>query len=320
MFQYVLEWGFFARAQWGQPDIPLYELERTWNETTPGVPIPVSFDRAQAPPLKKTIRSVEDVDAAVAHYCELIPYDRVLATVQHLATDIHFTEPTEDALAAALKRRADATDAERDVYASYILHALLKRLETRGDRIVFQFSFGAEALPYESGSRLNQTTIGQLGEIVAKYPKLRFQCLLASRHGNQGLCTLARELPNLSLAGYWWHNFFPGAIRQVIEERLDMLPVNKQVGFFSDAYCVEWAYAKKMLVRKLMAEVLAGKIDLGQYSIDECLAIGSGVLYESSVELLGMKPGSNAEGETQPSGESRSPGFSPGFSTGFSIR
>ena len=190
-------------------------------------------------------RTVEDVEAAVAHYCELIPYDRVLATVHHLATDIRFTEPTKDALAAALKLRTQATDAERDVYASYIQHALLKRLEKRADHLVFQFSFGAEALPYESGSRLNQATIGQLGEIVAQYPRLRFQCLLASRHGYQGLCSLARELPNLSLAGYWWHNFFPGAIRQVIEERLDMLPVNKQVGFFSDAYCVEWAYAKK---------------------------------------------------------------------------
>ena len=34
------------------------------------------------------------------------------------------------------------------------------------------------------------------------------------------------------------------AIRQVMEERLDMLPANKQIGFFSDAYCVEWSYAK----------------------------------------------------------------------------
>ncbi len=294
VFQYVLEWGFFARTQWGQPDIPLYELERTWNEGAPGVPIPVSFNRAQALPLAKTIRAVEDVHAAVNHYCALIPYGRVLATVQHIATDIAFSNPSADVMNAALKRRAEAGNPERDIYASYILHCFLRELQKRGDEIVFQFSFGAEALPFESASRLNQSTIGQMGEIIAQYPRLKFQCMLASRHGNQSLCTLARELPNLSLAGYWWHNFFPGAIRQIMEERFDMLPVNKQVGFFSDAYCVDWAYAKKILVRKLMAEVMAEKVSVGQYSLDDCASIGRSILYDSSVELLRMTDGVNA--------------------------
>ena len=88
-----------------------------------------------------------------------------------------------------------------------------------------------------------QNDLRQLAEMIARHPRLRFQCFLSSRHANQSLCTLARELPNFSLAGYWWHNFFPDVIRQVIGERLDMLPLNKQIGFFSDAYCVEWSYA-----------------------------------------------------------------------------
>ncbi len=297
--QYVLEWGFFTRTQWGQPDIPLYELERTWNEDAPGEPIPVSFDRAKAPPLAKAIRTVEDVHEAVSHYCALIPYGRVLATVQHLATDIRFSNPTAEAMNTALKNRGNAQNAERDIYASYILHCFLRELEKRGDQIVFQFSFGAEALPFESASRLNQSTIGEVGEIIAQYPRLKFQCMLASRHGNQSLCTLARELPNLSLAGYWWHNFFPSAIRQLIEERLDMLPVNKQVGFFSDAYCVDWAYAKKVLVRRILAQVLAEKVAAGQYSLDDCSLIGRAILYDSSAKLLRMTDGVNQAASTE---------------------
>jgi len=98
-------------------------------------------------------------------------------------------------------------------------------------------------------------------EMIARHPRLRFQCFLGNRHTNQSLCTLARELPNFSLAGYWWHNFFPDIIRQIISERLDMLPLNKQVGFFSDAYCLEWTYAKALLVRKQLARVLAERIE-----------------------------------------------------------
>src|SRR6185436_18422134 len=147
------------------------------------------------------------------------------------------------------------------------------QLEQHGDRIVFQFSFAAEPLPFETGSRLNQRTIAQVAEMAARHPRLRFQCLLASRHANQSLCTLARELPNFSLAGYWWHNFFPDIIRQVMAERLEMVPACKQIGFFSDAYCVEWTYGKAVLLRKQLARVLADKVEDGQYSRAEALSV-----------------------------------------------
>src|SRR5206468_13113919 len=155
----------------------------------------------------------------------------------------------------------------------------LRALEKQSQKIVFQFSFGAEPLPFETASRLSQRTIAQLAEMIGSHPQLRFQCFLSSRHANQSLCTLARELPNLSLAGYWWHNFFPDTIRQVFAERLDMLPLNKQVGFFSDAYCVEWTYAKMIIVRKQMAEVLAQKIQQSQYNLEESLSFSRAILY-----------------------------------------
>jgi hypothetical protein len=127
--------------------------------------------------------------------------------------------------------------------------------------------------------------------MVARHPGLRFQCFLASRHANQALCTLCRELPNLSLAGYWWHSFFPATIRQLIEERLDMLPTNRQIGFFSDAYCVEWAYAKSRMVRQALAEVLARKVEQGQYDEELALDTARRILYETPRALLGMVPG-----------------------------
>ena len=133
---------------------------------------------------------------------------------------------------------------ERDCYASYVNEAFLTKLEATRGEMVFQFSFGAEPLPFETASRLSQQTIGQVAEIIGRHPGLSFQCFLASRHANQSLCTLARELPNFSLAGYWWHNFFPSTIAQVMRERIEMVPANKQVGFFSDAYCAEWSFAK----------------------------------------------------------------------------
>jgi glucuronate isomerase len=285
--QYALEWGFFTRCQWGEFDTALYELERCWGRT-PESPAPIGA--GTRPPTERTIRTLDDVHAAIAHYVNHIPYGQVLATATHVSTDIDFRTVSDAEMAAALARRGEAGPAERDAYASYINEAFLTELEKHGSQIVFQFSLGAEPLPYETGSRLSQRTIRQLAEIIGRHPGLRFQAFLASRHANQSLCIMARELPNLSLAGYWWHNFFPNVIRQVLAERLDMLPVSKQVGFFSDAYAIEWTYGKALLVRKQMAQVLAGKIKQGQYSRSEALAVARAILYETPQKLLGMTP------------------------------
>jgi hypothetical protein len=194
-------------------------------------------------------------------------------------------------MAEALVNRSSATVRERDMYASYVNEVFLTQFEAmHGDRIAFQFSFGAEPLPFETGSRVSQQALAELGHMIAGHPGIRFQCFLASRHANQSLCTLCRELPNLSLAGYWWHNFFPSVMRQVMEERLDMLPTNRQIGFFSDAYCIEWAYAKWAMVRSQLAAVLAGKIEQGQYTKAEALEVARAVLYDAPQQLLGMRP------------------------------
>lgn len=285
--QYALEWGFFTRCQWGEFDTALYELERCWGRT-PESPSPIGS--GGRPKTERTIRALADVHAAVQHYVGAIPYAQVLATATHLSTDIDYRVVSDAEMESALARRAQAGERERDIYASYVNELFLTELEKHGNEIVFQFSFGAEPLPFETGSRLNQRTISQLAEMIARHPKLRFQCFLSSRHANQSLCTLARELPNFSLAGYWWHNFFPDTIRQVMTERLDMLPANKQVGFFSDAYCVEWVYAKAILVRKQLARVLADKVAQGQYADTEALEIARRILFDTPQALLGMKP------------------------------
>jgi len=285
--QYALEWGFFTRCQWGEYDTALYELERCWGRS-PESPSPIGS--GGRPQTERTIRSLADLHAAVKHYVESIPYGQILSTATHISTDIDYRLVSEGEMESALGRRAQAGPAERDCYASYVNEVFLSALEKHGEEIVFQFSFGAEPLPFETGSRLSQQTIAQVAAMIARHPKLRFQCFLSSRHANQALCTLGRELPNFSLAGYWWHNFFPDTIRQVMAERLEMLPVNQQVGFFSDAYCVEWTYAKAVLVRKQLARVLAEKIEQGQYSRNDALAIARAILYESPQSLLGMIP------------------------------
>src|SRR5262249_4914154 len=159
---------FFTRCQWGEFDTALYELERCWGKT-PSSPSPIGS--GLRPRTERTIRSLADVQVAVKHYVNAIPFSSslvsasrrplsnkrtpgrmravrspafVLSTATHLSTDIDYRLVGDDEMEAALMRRAEAGPAERDLYASYINEAFLRALEQHGDRIAFQFSLGAE--------------------------------------------------------------------------------------------------------------------------------------------------------------------------------
>jgi hypothetical protein len=281
---YALEGAFFMRNQWGVFDAPLYELEFAWQFDKPQRPLPVNLQNR--PPANKTIKTVSHVKEAMAHYCSCIPYGKIVSTAHHISTDIEYSQVTDDQMQKALDNRANAGQKELDIYASYLFECLLNEIEKSKSGIVFQFSLGAEPLPFETDSRINQTTIKQLAQILSRHPNIHFQSFLSSKHVNQSLCTLCRELPNLSLAGYWWHSFFPCHISQIIDERLDMLPVNKQVGFFSDAYCVEWLYAKSKLVRSLLSYNLSVRIERNQLDFDKALNIAKQLLYSTPNEIF----------------------------------
>lgn len=281
---YSLEWAFFTRNQWGVFDAPLYELEHAWQFDKPTRPLPVTM--LKRAPVKRQIKTISEVKEAIAHYCAAIPFSRIVSTAHHVSTDINYTLVTDDQMQKALDNRNNAGPVERDTYASYLFENLLLELEKNHSDIVFQFSLGAEPLPFETDSRLRQVTIKQLAEIISRHPKIKFHCYLSSKHANQSMCTLCRELPNLCLAGYWWHNFFPNSIAQVIDERLDMLPTNRQIGFFSDAYCVDWLYAKSKLVRMELAKALANRVERGQYAPDGAVEIAKKLLQETPKHLL----------------------------------
>jgi glucuronate isomerase len=288
ILQYALEWAFFTRCQWGEYDTALYELERCWG-LMPDSPMPIQG--GSRPATQRTIRTLNDVNEALDWYIDHIPADKILATATHISTDIDYRLVSDSEMAQALASRHSAGPVQRDIYASYINERFLTLFEERfGRSVVFQFSFAAEPLPFETASRLSSNTIGQLAQIIGRHPRMHFQCFLSSAHANQAMCTLCRELPNLSLTGYWWHNFFPSIIKRVMAERLDMLPLNRQIGFFSDAYCVEWSYAKALLVKNILAEVLVEKIQAGQYDLDAAVSIARAIIFDSPQSLLKMQP------------------------------
>lgn len=286
LLQYSLEWGFFARNQWGHNDAALLELEHAWEQDEPGLPLPVTAENLH---FTRKIETVQDVYEAMEHYCSRIPVNDIVSTAQHISTDIHFRAVTEEEMEEALKNRENAGERERDIYASFVFQHFLKVYQEKCSKVIFQFSFGAEPLPFETGSKLRMESVFDIADFLAKNPNMEFQAMLSSAHQNQSICTLVREFPNFSVIGFWWHNFFPSYICRILEERLDMLPLNRQITCFSDAYCADWLYTKCLLLRELLAEVLAKRVSDGRYSFEEAVEIGKELLVKTPETLLKLK-------------------------------
>ena len=270
IFTYSLEWSFFTRAQWGIFDTALIELEHAWNHEEPCPPLPVTA-REEDLRFEKKIATLADVDAALTHYLSRIPYDKIITIASHFSTHIRYGKVSKADMEKALANRANAGEWERDVYANYILEEFLCRFETIRPEMPLQFSMAAEPLPFETISVMHSQTPLELAGIIAAHPKLQFNFHISNMALNQTFCTMARELPNLSLNAYWWHNFFPSYIERLLNERLDMVAINKQVGYFSDAYTMEWSYAKVKLVRQITAKVLAERVEQGRYTKETAL-------------------------------------------------
>ncbi|MBQ7499258.1 MAG: hypothetical protein IJT91_00005, partial [Clostridia bacterium] len=113
MLYYSLEWAFFTRAQWGVFDSPLLELEHAWNEDIPGPPLPVTNDPSLLN-FKKKIKTMDDVYAALEHYVDHIPMDKVFSHASHFSNDITYRDVDEDEMAKALKNRENSGIYERD--------------------------------------------------------------------------------------------------------------------------------------------------------------------------------------------------------------
>ncbi len=282
---YSLEWGMFTRATWGHPDAPVYELERCWGfEPTP----PLEIGPSQWPPAERPIRSAADAIDAVDWYVKAMP-DNLMCMGTHFSTRFNYAGTTSAEFEAALRNRSAPSVSEQGIFASFINDAFLESLERNRPDVAVMFSAGAEPLPYETGSELNQATVGQLGEMMARHSGLRFVCLLGSAHSNQAVCTLAREIPNLAVGGYWWHNFYPSVMQGILEQRLDMLPIPRHIGFFSDAYTVEWVYAKALMVRRIAERVLAGRVRDGWYTFEDAVAIARTTWQQTAADFLRMK-------------------------------
>jgi len=193
-----------------------------------------------------------------------------------------------NAILEKARQEGAVSPAELGSFAYFGLAAALEAIRSTDIRTV-QVIVGAEVLPpHRSLTHWSSGFAGAIGRLAGANGDFKFNLSSASDIYTQDLGILAKHVPNVSLAGYWWHTFYPGYIRKALETRLDMVPMNKIIGFFSDAYHAEWCYPKLKLVKIVLGDILAERVERGWYSLDLARRLAQRLLYENAKEIYAL--------------------------------
>jgi glucuronate isomerase len=96
------------------------------------------------------------------------------------------------------------------------------------------------------------------------------------------LVAYAWIFPNVVPMGHWWYSNVPAYLAADLAARLQALPKVKVVGYYSDAYKLEFVVPKFNMFRRALAETLAGDAVRGRgWSIDRALEVARHVLLDN---------------------------------------
>ena len=181
---------------------------------------------------------------------------------------------------------------ERRAVSSFALSCVLSLAEEFS--LPFQVMLGVRrpvagaAPPDYAISGFEPKMISSLCPLFNDFSRVKFDVFLANRVQSHELTVVAKNYPNVHVSGYWWYAFYPTVIKQFLVERLQMLPRNKVNGFFSDAYVVEWSYAKASMVRLQLATVLTKMVEEGCFTEDLAKSLAVDLLASNPEQLYSL--------------------------------
>lgn len=238
--------------------------------------------------VERELRSAQDYREGIAHAVAGMDIAALRFAGLWLPASLDASCAREEDVTAVLAKARSGnplSPAEHGGFSFFGVCAALEALRSTALRTV-QVIVGAEALPpHRAITRWHPSFAGALARIAGRFEDFSFNVSTASDQYTQDLGILAKHVPNISVAGHWWHTFYPAYIKRAIETRIDMVPMNKICAFFSDAYHSEWVYPKLKMVKAVWAEVLAERCAKGWCDLDTALELVRKAFHDNPMRI-----------------------------------
>jgi predicted TIM-barrel fold metal-dependent hydrolase len=142
---------------------------------------------------------------------------------------------------------------------------------------------------WDNWNDVRTTNPTQLIPILMRHRDTKFDLYHAGIPWVRETGVIAKAFPNVTLNLCWTHVISPRMTRSALDEWLDLVPVNKIIGFGGDySRPVEKVWGHLVMAREDIAHVLAGRIEEGLMSEDEALRIARLWLHDNPKELYGL--------------------------------
>lgn len=127
------------------------------------------------------------------------------------------------------------------------------------------------------------------------YPDVRFPvAILADTQGLE-LTAASWIRHNVYPSGHWWYSNQPTDIARELERRLNAVPGNKPIGYFSDAYYLEFILPKFRMFKFELAVALANRMErslihpnMEPLAMDDALELAEDLLIKNPVRILNI--------------------------------
>lgn len=155
-------------------------------------------------------------------------------------------------------------------------------------RLPFDLMIGVNRAVYEGGVFQGQdlfdsrVSLIQYRRLFNAFPQVTFPISVLASVTNQELVAYSWIFPNVVTNGHWWYSNTPSYIEADAAARLEAVPQNKQIAYYSDMYKLEFFLPKFAMYKRILAKILAERfvIDRG-FSEEQALALGRRVLRDN---------------------------------------
>jgi glucuronate isomerase len=127
-----------------------------------------------------------------------------------------------------------------------------------------------------------RVSLHDYGELFNHFAGVTFPVSTLSPDAAAELVAYAWIFPNVVPMGQWWYSNIPAFIAADLKAKLQAVPKVKQVGYYSDAYKLEFILPKFNMYRRLLAETLAEDAIRGRgWTTDQALDVARLILREN---------------------------------------
>ena len=235
----------------------------------------------------REITTAERLREAVAAFYAPVDWSDKHALVAWISSEADF-RPVDDATIDQLLGDAAAGKAIEPEGLRLLEAAVVRAIcrAIRGRAPAFQICYGVQFVTREENSlhpvaRAAPEFASSLAHLVGEFPDIHFNMLNGFEADEPVWCAMAQGYRNFSLACFWWETFYPSVMHRALDRRLDMVPTPRLMAFFSDGYSVDYIYGRMSLVRRVLARVLAEKVEDGWYTKAHALGIAREILLET---------------------------------------